>query len=374
MLVYVFIIVVFAILAFGDVFKQFPDKTYPSLWILSFCILVFHDGFRWETGTDWINYSNYFENCLDLEDSGFEFGYAVLCKVIRLLTSEYTIFLLIYSIALYFLIAISISSYAINPFLSLFFYYCTSLPLLGMNRQFIALGVCLLSIRFIVSRRPLLFCLFIVLASCFHLSALMFLMAYFLNKPRASRFYLLVLLVALGISMSGIMSKLPLNYFVLLGGDVAYKLQYYADDFLSGNVHINPLFVLLSLSKRLVWIVLILLCVYNAKKEDVLFVTIFNIYFFALILYIVLNNTILQIFVSRGLLYYNIAEIFIIPYALLAFKMNYGKVLVFLLLIMYGVTNLKKGLDSYAPPGGSTDLFIPYKGVFINTDYNRKDH
>ncbi|MGN0048634.1 MAG: EpsG family protein [Bacteroides sp.] len=374
MLIYLLIITLFALLAFGDVFRLIPKRLYSSLWILCFCLLIFHDGFRWETGTDWVNYSNYFENCLDIEDSDFEVGYATLCMLIRLLTSEYTVFLIVYSVALYFLIALAISSYAINPFLSLFYYYCTSLPLLGMNRQFIALGFCLLSIKYIASRKPLLFCLFVGLASFFHLSALMFLIAYFLNKPYTSKFYLIILLIALGISMSGIMAKLPLNYLALLEGDVVYKLQYYADDFLSGNVHINPVFVLLSLSKRLIWIVLILLFVYNAKKEDTIFVTVFNIYFFALLFYIVLNNTILQIFVSRGLLYYNIAEIFIIPYALLAFKMNYGKVLMFLLLILYGITNLKKGLDSYAPPGGSTDLFIPYKGVFINTDYNRKDH
>lgn len=374
MLLYLLIIALFSLLAFGDVFRLIPEKFYPSIWILCFCLLIFHDGFRWETGTDWVNYSYFFENCLDIEDSDFEVGYTILNVLIRLLTSEYTVFLVIYSIALYFLISLAISSYAINPFLSLFFYYCTSLPLLGMNRQFIGLGLCLLSIKYIASRKPLLFCLFVGMASLFHLSALMFGMAYFLNKPHSSKFYLILLLFALGIALSGILTKLPLNYFALLGGDVTHKLQYYADDFLSGNVYINPIFVFLSLSKRLIWIVLILLFVYNAKKEDTTFVLFFNMYFFALLLYIVLNNTILQIFVSRGLLYYNIAEIFIIPYALLAFKMNYGKVFVFLMLFLYGITNLKKGLDSYAPPGGSTDLFIPYKGVFINTDYNRKDH
>lgn len=371
---YLVILFLFTFFSFSDVFGGFSKKNLSICWIICFLLLVFQDGFRWETGTDWIPYSTYFEQCLDLVDDDFEWGYAFLSKLIRVFTNEYTIFLIVHALILYLLVFNSIKRYAINPFLSLFLYYCTTLPVLGMNRQFLALGICMYGIRYIVERKFYHFVSCIAVAMFFHLSAIIFFISYIFYRAFGAKIYVVLLLTALGISMSGIVNKLPLDIFLLLSSDAADKMSFYADDFNSGNVAINPLFVLLSLSKRLIWIVLILIYIYNKKKEDKCFVVLFNIYVFSLLFYIVFNNTILQIVVSRGLLYFNIVEIFIIPYALTAFKNNAGKKILFIALILFGVTNLKKGIDSYAPPGETTDLFVPYKGVFINTDYVRQNH
>lgn len=371
---YLSILFLFLLFSFSDVFGRLSKKNLSICWIFSFCLLIFQDGLRWETGTDWVPYSTYFDQCLDIADDKFEWGYAFLSKLIRIFTSEYTIFLIAHALILYLLVFSSIKRYAINPFLSLFLYYCATLPVLGMNRQFLALGICIYSIRYIAERKSYHFIGCIVIAMFFHISAIIFFISYVFYRAFGTKFYLVLLLTALGISISGIVNKLPLNIFLLLSSDAADKMSFYADDFNSGNVSINPLFVLLSLSKRLIWIVIILMYVYNKKRGDRCFVVLFNIYVFSLLFYIVFNNTILQIVVSRGLLYFNIVEIFIIPYALTAFKNNAGKKILFIALILFGVTNLKKGIDSYAPPGETTDLFVPYKGVFINTDYIRKDH
>lgn len=86
------------------------------------------------------------------------------------------------------------------------------------------------------------------------------------------------------------------------------------------------------------------------------------------------NNTILQVVVSRGLVYFNVCEIFVIPYVLTIFKNNATKVIVLVCVLLLGVMTMNKGMNSYAPPGGHSDLFVPYKGVFINTEYVRQDH
>lgn len=371
---YLTVLVILIILAFLDLFGGISLKKLSIYWLFCFVLLVCHDGLRWETGTDWVPYSTYFETCLNLMNDDFEWGYATLSKLVRVFTNEYTFFLLLHAIILYFFVFNSIKKYALNPFLSLFLYYCATLPLLGMNRQFIAFGICLYAIRYIMERKKLCFAISLTAAMAFHLSAVVFAIAYFFNKPLNVKKYALLLLAAVGISMSGLINQFPLEAFALLSSDMADKMSFYADDFVTGNVAINPLFILLSLSKRLIWIVLILVYVYNAKKSDKYFCLLFNIYVFSLLFYIVFNNTILQILVSRGLLYFNIAEIFIIPYVLLAFKDNGGKKILFVLLILFGLTNLKKGINSYASPGETTDLFVPYKGIFINTDYVRKDY
>lgn len=371
---YVIVLVLFIFLAFADVFGGLSRRNLSIGWIVCFLLLVVHDGLRWETGTDWIPYSTYFDNCLDIVNDDFEWGYTGLSKLVRVFTNEYTIFLLTHALILYSLIFSSIKKYAINPFLSLFLYYCATLPMLGMNRQFLALGICIYAIRYIIERSFFRFVCCIAIAMLFHLSAVIFFVTYLFSRAANSKIYIALLLLALGVSMSGVINHLPLEVFMVLSTDVGEKMDFYASDFTSGNVTINPLFVLLSLSKRLIWIFLILLYVYSRKKTDTCFIVLFNIYVFSLLFYIVFNNTILQILVSRGLLYFNIAEIFIIPYALLAFKNNAGMKILFVLLILFGLTSLKKGLDSYVPPGETTDLFVPYKGVFVNTDYVRKDH
>lgn len=371
---YLVILFLFTFFSFSDLFGGLSKKNLSICWIISFLLLVFQDGLRWETGTDWIPYSTYFEQCLDIVDDDFEWGYASLSKLIRIFTSEYTVFLLVYAAILYLLVFNSIKKYAINPFLSLFFYYCSTLPLLGMNRQFLAFGICMYAIRYVVEKRFFSFTCCIVVAMLFHLSAIMFFIAYFFRRSFSANVYVGLLLVVLGISFSGIINRLPLELFLIISSDVGEKIEHYGADFTAGEVVINPLFTLLSLSKRLIWIILVLLYVYNRKKDDICFVVLFNIYVFSLLFYVLFNNTILQIFVSRGLLYFNIAEIFIIPYALLAFKNNIGKKILFVLLIFFGITNLKKGIDSYAAPGETTDLFVPYKGVFINRDYVRQNH
>jgi hypothetical protein len=370
---YITILFLFTYFSFADVFEGISKRNLSICWIICFMLLVFQDGLRWETGTDWIPYSTYFDRCLELTDDKFEWGYASLSKLIRLFTSEYTVFLVAYALILYSLVFKCIKRHAINPFLSLFLYYCMTLPILGMNRQFLALGICLYSIRYIIEKRFFYFVACIGVAMLFHLSAIMFFIVYFFRKSFDVRIYIILLLIALGISFSGIVNLLPLDLFLVISSDTADRMESYAEGFISGNVVVNPLFVLLSLSKRLLWIVIIILYVYTKKKEDRTFAVLFNTYVFSLLFYIIFNNTILQIIVSRGLLFFNITEIFIIPYALLAFKNNGGKKILFLLLILFGIANLKKGIDAYAAPGETTDLFVPYKGIFINTDYVRRN-
>lgn len=370
---YLTVLFLFTFFSFSDIFGGISKKNLSTCWLICFFLLIFQDGLRWETGTDWVPYSTYFEWCLNITNDDFEWGYASLSKLIRIFTSEYTAFLLVHAVILYLLVFSSIRKYAINPFLSLFLYYCTTLPVLGMNRQILAMGFCLYAIRYIIEKRFFYFAGCIVIAMLFHLSAIIFFIAYFFNKSFSVKYYIILLLLALGVSLSGIINRLPLEVFLILSSDVGDKMNSYANNFVSGDVIINPIFVLLSLSKRLIWIVLILIYVYNKKKREKCFIVLFNIYVFSLLFYIVFNNTILQIIVSRGLIYFNIAEIFIIPYVLTVFKNNIGKKTLFVLLIFFGITNLKKGIDSYASPGETNDLFVPYKGIFVNTDYIRQN-
>ena len=78
--------------------------------------MVFHDGFRWETGTDWTPYLIYFRDCLSLKVNYFDIGYGILSMLIRSITNEYSIFLIIHALLIYLLFFDCFKKYSVNPF------------------------------------------------------------------------------------------------------------------------------------------------------------------------------------------------------------------------------------------------------------------
>lgn len=149
------------------------------LFTFIFFLFVLHDGLRWETGTDWGNYYRFFLNCLWDEWEQFEPGYVLFNQLIRGLTIDYNVFLLCEAVIVWGLIFPTIRKYSPDPLLTLFCLYCTLLPVLGMNRQLISLAISIYSIRFILNRQWIFFYLSILLACPFHLSILIFAVAYF---------------------------------------------------------------------------------------------------------------------------------------------------------------------------------------------------
>ena len=64
--------------------------------ILALLLCVCIGGFRWETGTDWINYFSFFVNNSSWksfsENNGFEVGWKILNFAIKQIYNDYTFF------------------------------------------------------------------------------------------------------------------------------------------------------------------------------------------------------------------------------------------------------------------------------------------
>jgi len=179
--------------------------------------------------------------------------------------------------------------------------------------------------------------------------------------------YLIILLsFVLIISMLGLMNELPLNLFFLLDSGVADKLTFYSE---SDFLNTNPIYTILALTKRSIWIVLALLFDKSIKNKNGHYYFFFNLYFIGTIIYVLFNNTILQIVVSRGVLYYNVAEIFLIPYLISIFKDGMTKGLFFFLLLVYGLLTMQKGMNFYKDDLG-VDIYRPYNSVIIDNTYD----
>ena len=84
---YFAIIGIISLFVFLEMFNKDIIEKYKYVFAFTcFALLVFQDGFRWETGTDWDPYHNFFEDLtisIQPEDSDFDIGYVIFTYIIR---------------------------------------------------------------------------------------------------------------------------------------------------------------------------------------------------------------------------------------------------------------------------------------------------
>lgn len=357
-----FLLVLFAI---DDVFLKKASYK-KSLVLFVIILLIFHDGFRWGVGTDWNSYHEYFLNCLEPKTVEYEIGYTFISQFVRSLTSDYTYFLILHALIVYIIISYSIIKFAVNPLFTFLLFYCFMVGYLGMNRQYISFAICIYSYKFIFNKKPLYFIVCILIAFLFHSTALLFGFAYFFRNKIPTKYVIIVLSSFVLISLSGIINKLPLNLFFLMSESIGDKATFYKENqFLTTNI----VFTILALIKRSLWIILALVFDKYIKNKDAHYYFFFNLYLLGTLIYLLFNNTLLQIIVSRGMLYYNIGEIFLIPYIITIFKNDITKKFIFLVIITYGYLTMLKAFNNYKEDLG-VDIFRPYNSVLEDNKYD----
>jgi hypothetical protein len=357
-------LVLFGILAlFGllDIIRLKGSQKYIFIFLI-FVLFILLDGLRWETGTDWTFYKTFFQKCTKGNNMDFEPGYVLINKFIYYISGSYSVFLIFVAFLMYSLYLKSINDYALYPLISSFFLYCTFIGFMGMNRQHIALGICLFSYRYIVSRKYWKFILCILIASLFHRTALIFFVTYFLNRNIPAPVLLISLLIVY--LLNPVISGLMKPFLSSMPNQIEYKLNVYLH-----SEYTNSTFgtVIGSLKRALIFLPLYL----NRRKLAEKFPNIelmLNIYFLSLLIYVLFNNSV-QVFVSRGNLYFgSLFEIFLIPLFLLLVKKNMSQIIVYCLFLILGMLSLLKSISVFY------DLFVPYKGLFINSYFYRVMH
>ena len=90
----------------------------------------------------------------------------------------------------------------------------------------------------------------------------------------------------------------------------------------------------------------------------------FNIYLVGIIIYFLFSTSLL-IFVNRGSLYFNIMEPILLTMQLYFFNDKRIKIIGLITLFILSIGLFFQSISAYE------DLFVPYKGIFINSDYIR---
>lgn len=354
----IYTLTAFSIFVFSlNAFKPFKeDKKVGQLLKLSVLWLIFYEAFRWEIGTDW-SYCDEFVYGYDDSDLHIEFGYSLFNSTLRKFTSNYTYLLLIITTFFYFVIYHTVKKYSAVPLMSLCIYYCSMLGYLGCNRQFIALMICLLSVPYIIEKKLKYFLVFVLIAFSFHSTSLVFLFAYFaynLNIPR--KIWFLIIFPSIAFGMLGLADNIPYaQYVVFLDANSTEKMTYY----LNGE---SDTYSLVGTLKR---ILILIPCFYYLGKEIPKSVELFiKLYFLGCIMYFTFNGSILTLLAGRGAMYFNIAEIIVMPF----FIKNLVKDETRQKLVWFGYFSLLTYLMlrdmNYHISAGNL-IYLPYKNIFF---------
>ncbi|MBG6028512.1 EpsG family protein [Proteus mirabilis] len=193
MIVYYFILFFFLFFSFLDVIIKKNDKLFITFLILF--LLSFFWGLRYKLGVDWLFYIDEYNQ--KKHTLSIEYGYKFISSIFNNLGINY--FLFQFFITVFFLFTISYfygkySRYRVFCILSLFLF--NFIFYIEAIRQIIALSLVIISYNFTIKNKYIASLALIILASFFHVSALILTISttlFFLNSERIYRLLLVSL-------------------------------------------------------------------------------------------------------------------------------------------------------------------------------------
>lgn len=269
MLIYILYFIFLAILAIQYQFIPFKNN---YLLVFTLLLLSFLAGFRdISVSKDYLNYQYVFNNIYEITDNGFyslltfEPGFIAIVVFFRkIFESNYGLaIMLFYALASLTLKIFAIKRLSINPYLTLLFYFSYFFLLHEMTqiRIALAIGFFLLSLIPFLKDKRTTFVSLILIATCFHYSAIFFLIILIFNTDNFNKIMYSSFLI-----LSLILGVVHLPVLNLLGNfdpsGFSTKLSTYIEISENGSIAVN---VFNSLN-----IVNILCCFYfifGVKKE-----------------------------------------------------------------------------------------------------------
>jgi hypothetical protein len=368
MSIYLFTLVTLLSFSFLELRTNLTGVQHKSMLVFTYLLFVFQVGLRWHTGTDWAPYYEHFNEIRSISDvyytiTGFEKGYSFFVLVIKSLWNNYSVFLVVHAVVYYFLVFSAFKKFSPYVFISLLVFYASSIGVMGSNRQLIALGICLFALKYVIdNKKPIYFFLLVGLAFSFHSSAIIFIVYYFLNREFNQ---ILIFAVLIGSFILG-RTNLPFLIFSYVGNSIggmgASKVNVYTQIFQQELERFN--LGVLGLLKRLLFVSLFAFNYKYLAKKLPYYKLMFNGYIVGLIIYFLFSSSII-ILVNRGSLYFNVMEALLLSCQFLILKNKHYQVNFLLLLFIISVFLFFQSISGYM------DLFVPYKGILINSEYFR---
>jgi hypothetical protein len=344
-----------------------------TLLICGYLLVVLLIGLRWQTGTDWSNYHDYYlhTNQIHGPSDSFEIGFQLINVALKTIDLSYSGFLLTYT-AIYLgimILCFEEDSYNMAGWLLLLFYSSFLVAWMGTSRQIMAVGICLYSIRFILGGKWAKFVICVLLAACFHITALCFLIAW-----PAARINLTLRATWLLFGLTALAVMLHLGTFIVHAAGNGLGIPY-LDRMLAAYADPNdqqfityvdsPGLTALFYLKRLLFLLFFTLCFGLFKSERDKFF--FKLYFISAIIFVLFFEVIPMIPLRAGM-YFGISELFLMAILTRKIQQPIWRTLYCIGLVILCLARFYTDLD-----GRTGNLFVPYKAIIYNQDVYRNN-
>lgn len=156
--------------------------TYRTLCVLAFLPMTFVSVFRYEVGTDWPIYDEYFHKIAAGVDKFTEPGFNVLNKVLSFFTKDSWWLFAVCALLIGIFMFKTIMDQSVNPAFSILVYVLAGDYFNSQNqlRQALAMSIFLYAFKYVKERDWKRYFFWILIASLMHVSALLYFPVYFL--------------------------------------------------------------------------------------------------------------------------------------------------------------------------------------------------
>jgi len=325
-------------------------KSAPLFLLFSFLILFLLSGFRVDVGIDYLSYIRIFWEYIDWHQAAhLEPGFRLIFSIIESTTMNPQHIFVISSFITLGGIFWSIKKHSVSPALSVYL-FCTMGFLshsFNLTRQFIAISIVLVSLKYLLNKQVIKYIVTVFIASLFHQTALLMVPAYLLlNHKFTRRQYVLTICIA--------------SVVMLLGASITHILvqQFYPSydgaSFVSQNI-ISPYYIVLCATLALGAIYLKRIGKLSLDKPmnrlsaNIIFVTLI---FHALLFWVPLSN--------RVSLYFDIILIIVIPHVISQFPNKVMRRVLTVGAIIYF------GLFAYSSFSSNSNQVLPYNSSLFS--------
>lgn len=323
---------------------------------ITFILLFFLlSSIRWETGTDWITYYDYFIYVKKNNDIGWmEPLFGLLNKI----NAHYFCYQMqIMEIAALSIIPIGFRYQKLSPYplMTLFIWYCVIFAHIFPVRQTIAISLIVFGWKYIEScqfKKYLITCLIAIL---FHYSSIIALPLYWLWHIRLSAKIISTLIIsfaALAVASANTISDI----IIAVGGSFfEEKLSAYmgdADNNFGMQFTVREVLIRGIINRSIILFTALFL-LNDKRKKDTRLNAIINLYAFSFLLFIIITP--LSVALGRLTIFTDMSQALLIPY-IFTLKMNRFTLTILLsILLIYFLYRFQGVINNYH------DYYIPYK-------------
>jgi len=356
-----FYISIFVIIFFFSALEVFGLKSNQRkvIFLLISLFLFIFSFIRWETGTDWDSYIDFFYHLPTFgTETNFEPLYVCLNHIGNYLFGSYTGVLLLCGIIIFSLQTITIDKLSVLPITSLFVLWGSSLGNVFFIRQTIASAILFFSLIFIIKKKFIPFAISVILAIYFHYSSIIFLPAWWIYRLNLSKKKLVIIFI-IALLFSTLVSMI-MNYIGgLLGGIIQYKLNVYLDntgeDSLQGVDYSLGFMLFKGLINKAIILIPAIILKDHIQTIFRPYSGILNLYWLGAIIYFITAP--ISLVLIRFSFPYDMTCYLILPLLIYSIK-GQLKYIAFILMSLYLMMRMIIAINSYY------DLYIPFKTCF----------